>query len=88
MKIYLPEALKSFVNEQIALRCCGTTEYVCELISKDMDVQRLRRLLLDGAESSTGMAADVGYFDALRERVAAHLSGARSPRNGPPFVAK
>ncbi|WP_458836390.1 hypothetical protein [Rhizorhabdus wittichii] len=38
------------------------------MIRKDQDRQRLRRLLLDGAESAPGASVDTAYFDALRER--------------------
>jgi antitoxin ParD1/3/4 len=69
MNISLPESLKSFVDEQVADRGYGTSsEYVRELIRKDQDRQRLRRLLLDGAESAPGAVADRAYFEALRRR--------------------
>ncbi|BAU76485.1 hypothetical protein ppKF707_0123 [Metapseudomonas furukawaii] len=43
MSIYLPVALRSFVNEQISQRGYGTSgEYVPELIREDQDRQRLR----------------------------------------------
>ena len=70
MNISLPETLKSFVDEQVAGRGYGTSsEYVRELIRKDQDRQRLRNLLLDGAESSPGALADRAYFEALRSQV-------------------
>lgn len=69
MNISLPETLKSFVDEQVAGRGYGTSsEYVRELIRKDQDRQRLRRLLLDGAESAPGAPADEAYFEGLRAR--------------------
>lgn len=69
MNISLPEALKSFVDEQVAGRGYGTgSEYVRELIRNDRDRQRLRRLLLDGAESPPGGPADGAYFEQLRAR--------------------
>ena len=53
MNISLPDTLKAFVDEQVAGRGYGTSsEYVRELIRKDQDRQRLRRLLLNGAESA------------------------------------
>ena len=52
MNISLPEALKSFVDDQVSARGYSTSsEYVRELIRKDQDRQRLRGLLLEGAES-------------------------------------
>lgn len=69
MNISLPDTLKSFVDEQVAGRGYGTSsEYVRELIRKDQDRQRLRRLLLDGAESAPGAPADDAYFEGLRAR--------------------
>lgn len=69
MNISLPDALKSFVDEQVAGRGYSTSsEYVRELIRKDQDRQRLRQLLVDGAESAPGAPIDAGYFDTLRAR--------------------
>ncbi len=70
MNISLPDALKSFVDEQVAVRGYGTSsEYVRELIRKDQDRMRLRALLLAGAASAPGAPADGAYFDALREHI-------------------
>nr|GLK21620.1 addiction module antitoxin [Microbacterium terregens] len=69
MNISLPDALKAFVDEQVTDRGYGTSsEYVRELIRKDQDRQRLRRLLLDGADSAPGDPADATYFEGLRMR--------------------
>jgi antitoxin ParD1/3/4 len=70
MNISLPEALKSFVDEQVAGRGYGTSsEYVRELIRQDLDRQSLRRLLQDGAASALATTADAAFFDGLRNRV-------------------
>ena len=70
MNISLPDALKSFVDEQVARRGYATgSEYVRELIRIDQDRQRLRGLLLEGAESLATVAADDAYFSGLRDRV-------------------
>lgn len=70
MNISLPDGLKSFVDQQVSSRGYGTSsEYVRELIRKDQDVQRLRGLLLDGANSLAGAPIDSGYFQELRDRV-------------------
>jgi antitoxin ParD1/3/4 len=70
MNISLPESLKSFVDEQVAGRGYGTSsEYIRELIRADQDRQHLRTLLLDGAASPAGAAADETYFAGLRNRV-------------------
>lgn len=73
MNISLPDALKSFVDEQVISRGYGTSsEYVRELIREDRDRQRLRAMLLDGAGSTPASPADTAFFDALRERVRRH----------------
>ena len=70
MNISLPQALRSFVEEQVASRGYGTaSEYVRELLRRDRDRQRLRSLLLDGAASASTVPVDEAYFDGLRERV-------------------
>lgn len=70
MNISLPEALKSFVDQQVAGRGFGTSsEYVRELIRKDQDRQRLRGMLLEGGRSAAGSTADAAYFERLRSRV-------------------
>ena len=70
MNISLPEALKSFVDEQVSQRGYGTSsEYVRELIRKDQDRQQLRGLLLAGAESAPTAPVEADYFESLRARV-------------------
>ena len=70
MNISLPEALKSFVDEQVSTRGYSTSsEYVRELIRKDQDRQRLRGLLLEGVASPQAVTADADYFNQLRRRV-------------------
>ena len=70
MNISLPEALKSFVDDQVGARGYGSSsEYVRELIRKDRDRQRLRGLLLEGAASPAAANADADHFDRLRGRI-------------------
>lgn len=70
MNISLPEALKSFVDDQVTTRGYGTSsEYVRELIRKDKDRQRLRGLILAGAASPQDAVIDSEFFDRLRRRV-------------------
>lgn len=69
MNVFLPDSLKSFVDEQVS--ACGystSSEYVRQLIRKDQDRQRLRGLLLEGAASRPTAPADDAYFDTLRQR--------------------
>jgi antitoxin ParD1/3/4 len=76
MNISLPEALKTFVDEQVAGRGYGTSsEYVRELIRRDQDRQHLRGLLLEGASSSLTPPVDVAYFDMLRARMRGPKAG-------------
>lgn len=70
MNISLPDSMKGFVDEQVAERGYGTSsEYIRDLIRRDQDNLRLRRLLLEGAESPIAGAADQAYFESLRKRV-------------------
>jgi len=70
MNISLPDALKTFVDEQVGQRGYGTSsEYVRELIRMDQDRQKLRSLLLAGAASAPTTPVDSSYFDSLRARV-------------------
>jgi antitoxin ParD1/3/4 len=55
MNVSLPDALKSFVDEQVEKRGYSTSsEYVRELIRADQDRQKLRNMLLDGAAYPAG----------------------------------
>ncbi|MBM3554793.1 MAG: type II toxin-antitoxin system ParD family antitoxin [Alphaproteobacteria bacterium] len=75
MNISLPDALKSFVDEQVAARGFGTSsEYVRELIRKDLDRQHLRGLLMEGAGSAPASEAGDRYFKDLRARIRGHKS--------------
>ena len=70
MNISLPEALKSFVDEQVSQRGFGTSsEYVRELIRKDQDRLQLRGLLLAGVASVPAAPAGGDYFERLRNQV-------------------
>jgi antitoxin ParD1/3/4 len=70
MNVSLPDALKAFVDDQVATRGYGTSsEYIRDLIRKDQDRERLRGLLLDGAASAPAAPADSAYFDGLRDRL-------------------
>jgi antitoxin ParD1/3/4 len=68
--VSLPDELKSFVDDRVDDGGYGSTsEYVRDLIRRDQDRDRLRRLLLDGAGSPPGPVADDAYFAALRRHV-------------------
>jgi antitoxin ParD1/3/4 len=71
MNISLPETLKSFVDQQVAEGRYGTSsEYIRELIRRDLDRARLRNLLLEGAASPPVGVFDDQYFASLRESLA------------------
>jgi antitoxin ParD1/3/4 len=70
MNVSLPDALKAFVDDQVAQHDYGTSSaYIQELIRKDRDRQALRSLLLDGADSPLAGPADAAYFDSLRQQI-------------------
>jgi antitoxin ParD1/3/4 len=71
MNLSLPDALKSFVDEQVAGGGYGaSSEYVRALIRQDRDRQRLRGLLLEGASSAPAEPVDGAFFERLRDRKA------------------
>lgn len=81
MNVSLPDAMKSFVDEQVVERGYGTSsEYVRELIRKDQQRLQLRGLLLQGGRSAPAAEADKAYFDGLRGRVRA--AGKKAGRDG------
>ena len=83
MNISLPDALRSFVDKQVASRGYGTSsEYARELIRKDQDSQQLRSLLLLGAKSAPTAPADETYFSDLRDRVRCNAKGTRGHQVG------
>ena len=70
MNVSLPDALKSFVDQQVTAGGYSTSsEYVRELIRKDQERQRLRDLLVAGAAAPQAAPADADYFNRLRARV-------------------
>lgn len=70
MNISLPDALKAFVDQQVAERGYGTSsEYMRELLRRERDRAELRRTLLEAAASAPGAPVDGAYFEELRSRV-------------------
>ena len=70
MNISLPDTLKSFVDERVNQGCYGTSsEYVRELIRKDLQEQRvlrLRALVEEGLASGAPVADTSADWDELR----------------------
>ena len=70
MNISLPATLKSFVDQQVSQHGYGNgSEYVRDLIRKELDRQELRSLLLAGGASAATEPVGAEYFASLRERV-------------------
>ena len=70
MNISLPETLKSFVDTQVTDGSyTSSSEYVRELLRKEQDRQKLRKLILDGgATPLNDTPLDAEYFEAYRRR--------------------
>ncbi len=67
MNISLPDAMRDFVDTQVAERGYGTSsEYVRDLIRRDQDRLALRTVLLEGAAAPIVANADKAFFDELR----------------------
>ena len=69
LRISLTPALRSFVDQQVAAGGYATPgDYVRELIQREQDREKLRRLLLEGASSAVAGPADAAWFRRLRRR--------------------
>lgn len=76
MNISLPDELKQFVDAQVAEHAYGSaSEYLRELIRKQRDVEKLRQMLLDGANSGPATPMEPDLFDKMRERAHARAAG-------------
>ncbi len=70
VNISLPDALQSYVDQQVAERGFETcSEYIRDLIRKDQDRQQLRELVIEGATSPPAVVADDKFFDQLYQRL-------------------
>ena len=68
MNISLPPGLKAFVDEQVAQRGYATSsEFIRELIRRELDREKLRALLLEGAQSPLTRPMTEGDFEELRD---------------------
>jgi antitoxin ParD1/3/4 len=69
INISLPDALKAFVDEQVAAHGYSSAgEYLRDLVRKQRDVVQLRHVLLEGANSPVVGAMDSAWFESLRKR--------------------
>lgn len=72
MNISLPEELKTFVDAQVSEHGYGSTsEYLRELIRKQRDIEKLRNMLLEGANSGPGEQVTPETFKNMREELRA-----------------
>ncbi len=72
MNISLTDDLKAAVDEQVERRgYMSTSEYIRELVRKDLQLAHVRDLLLEGAQSGPGIPADEVLAD-LRARIDEH----------------
>ncbi len=72
MNVSIPEELRSFVDAQVREGGYGSTsEYIRELIRRDLERRQLRAAMLDGARGSIAAIADAAYFASLRDRAQA-----------------
>ncbi|WP_392564171.1 type II toxin-antitoxin system ParD family antitoxin [Orbus wheelerorum] len=71
MNISLPETLKTFVETKVQNGEYSTnSEYVKELIRKDLEREKLKKLLFSGAQSKVMPdSIDKQYFNNLRNKI-------------------
>lgn len=85
MNVSLPEALKAFVDEEVAAGGYGSvSEYVRELLRAAQERKteaRLQSLLLEGLESGQAMPSSPQLWKDIRADVARRIS-AHKARHG------
>jgi antitoxin ParD1/3/4 len=70
LDLSLPDALKAFVDDQVAARgYTDADEYLRDLVRRERDRQHLRDLVLEGIASGPGEMADDAFFAALRDEI-------------------
>lgn len=76
MNVSLPDELKAFVDQQVAAHgYASTSEYLRDLIRKQRDIEQVRQLLLDGANSGPGKRIDDAWFAELRAKARRRTAG-------------
>ena len=77
LSISLPEAMKTFIDDQVADRGLETSsEYIQALVRNEQQRAKVRQMLLDGLNSGPGEIADADYFERTRQRIRAHRKDA------------
>ena len=75
MNISLPDELKQFIDAQVSAQGYGSSsEYLRELIRKQRDVEKLRSMLLEGANSGPGELVTADTFRQMREELRERLA--------------
>ncbi len=74
MNISLPEELRSFVNSQVSEGdYTSSSEYVRQLLRREKDRVRVRKLIMDGGASPLNeKPLDAEYFEKYRKRARDH----------------
>lgn len=69
MNISLPDALKAFVDEQVATRgYASSSEYVRDLLRREKENAALVALLQEGLDSGIAGPMDDAWFEAMHRR--------------------
>ena len=86
MNISLPDEIKAFVDAQVAARHYGNaSEYMRDLIRRDLAREQFRAAIFDGLESGPAVEWTPAHFDALRAEFAdVEAGGARTSKVSAP----
>lgn len=70
MNISIPELLRVYVEQQVEKGLYSTnSEYIKELIRKDLEREQLKNLIKEGMNSPTGSVIDNNYFASLERKI-------------------
>jgi antitoxin ParD1/3/4 len=70
MNILLPEALKDYIDGQVAVRGYETrSAYVCDLVRQDQDRMALEALVLEGLASPVSERSHEDLIEGMRRRI-------------------
>jgi antitoxin ParD1/3/4 len=84
MNISLPAEMKAFVDAQVADRRYGNaSEYMRDLIRRDLARERFRAAILAGLESGPAVEWTSAHFDDLRAEIARAEAANANPQGTP-----
>jgi antitoxin ParD1/3/4 len=70
VNIAFPDALKAFIDEQVAARgYASASDYLTDLVRREQEVHRFRGLIQEGLDSGPGEIVDDAWLDALRAEI-------------------